>query len=53
MNNDNDIQERLLEVIDNLDKVTEDLVKTMNKMLSYCGLLLLILFGIVIVAIMY
>lgn len=53
MKDNDDIQDRLIEVIDNLDKVADDLVKTINKILSYCGTLLLILFGIALVAIIY
>ena len=53
MKDNDDIQDKLIETINNLDKVTDDLVKTINKMLSYCGLLLLILFGIALVAIIY
>ena len=49
--NDNDIQERLLEALENLDKVADDLVKTMNKMLSFCSLMLLVLFAVVVIAI--
>ena len=52
MNNDEvkDIVNRLSDAIDNLDKVVAELSKTMNRMLSFCGLLLLVLFATVILA---
>lgn len=50
---DNEEKERLLEALENLDKVADDLVKTMNKMLSYSSLMLLVLFVVVIVAILF
>lgn len=48
-----DIQERLLEALENLDKVADDLVKTMNKMLSYSSLMLIVLLVIAVVAILF
>ena len=51
--NDNDVQKRLIEALDNLDKTVDNLSKTMNRMIDYCSLMLLVLFGVVIVALVF
>ena len=51
--NDNDIQKRLIEAIDNLDKVIAELAKTTDRMVSFCSLMLLVLFGVVVVALVF
>ena len=51
--NDNDIQKRLIEALDNLDKVIADLAKTTDRMISFCSLMLLVLFGVVVVALVF
>ena len=51
--NDDDVQKRLLEAIDNLDRTVDNLSKTMNRMIDYCGLMLLVLFGVVVVALVF
>ena len=48
--NDNEVKDRLIEALDNLDKTVNSMNKTMDKMISYCGLMLLVLFGVVVVA---
>ena len=51
--NDNDVQKRLIEALDNLDKVIADLAKTTDRMISFCSLMLLVLFGVVVVALVF
>lgn len=51
--NDNDVQKRLIEALDNLDKVIAELAKTTDRMISFCSLLLLVLFGVVVVALVF
>ena len=55
MNNDEvkDVVNRLADAIDNLDKTVVELSKTMNRMLSFCGLMLLALLVVVILAIVF
>ena len=56
MNNDEEIKEvanRLSEALDNLDKVISDLAKTTDRMISFCSLMLLVLFGVVVVALVF
>ena len=56
MNNNEEIKEvanRLSEALDNLDKVIADLSKTMNRMVDFCSLMLLVLFGVVVVALVF
>lgn len=51
--NDNEVKDRLIEVLDNLDKVIADLAKTTDRMISFCSLMLLVLFGVVVVALVF
>ena len=51
--NDNDVQKRLLEAIDNLDKTVDNLSKTMNRMTGFCSLMLLVLFATIVLAIVF
>ena len=51
--NDNDVQKRLIEALDNLDKTVNNLSKTMNRMIDFCSLMLLVLFGVVVVALIF
>ena len=56
MNNDEEIKEvvnRLSEALDNLDKTVNSMNKTMDKMISYCGLMLLVLFATIVLAIVF
>ena len=55
MNNDEvkDVANRLAEAIDNLDKVIAELAKTTDRMVSFCSLMLLVLFGVVVVALVF
>ena len=53
MNNENDIQDRLIEALDNLDKTVDNLSKTTDRMISFCSLMLLVLFGVVVVALVF
>ena len=55
MNNDEvkDVANRLAEAIDNLDKVIAELAKTTERMVSFCSLMLLVLFGVVVVALVF
>ena len=53
MNNENDIQDRLIEALDNLDKTVNSMNKTINRMISFCSLMLLVLFGVVVVALVF
>ena len=55
MNNDEvkDAANRLAEAIDNLDKVIAELAKTTDRMVSFCSLMLLVLFGVVVVALVF
>ena len=50
---DNDVQKRLIEALDNLDKVIAELAKTTDRMISFCSLMLLVLFGVVVVALVF
>ena len=52
MNND-DVQKRLLEAIDNLDRTVDNLSKTMNRMTDFCSLMLLVLFATIVLAIVF
>ena len=52
MNND-EVKDRLIETLDNLDKVIADLAKTTDRMISFCSLMLLVLFGVVVVALVF
>lgn len=51
--NDNEVKDRLIETLDNLDKVIADLAKTTDRMISFCSLMLLVLFGVVVVALVF
>ena len=51
--NDNDVQKRLLEAIDNLDRTVDNLSKTMNRMIYFCSLMLLVLFATIVLAIVF
>ena len=51
--NDNDIQKRLIEALDNLDKTVDNLSNTTDRMISFCSLMLLVLFGVVVVALVF
>ena len=51
--NDNEVKDRLIEALDNLDKVIADLTKTTDRMISFCSLMLLVLFGVVVVALVF
>ena len=51
--NDNDVQKRLIEALDNLDKTVNSMNKTINRMISFCSLMLLVLFGVVVVALVF
>ena len=54
--NDNEVKDvanRLAEAIDNLDKVIAELAKTTDRMVSFCSLMLLVLFGVVVVALVF
>ena len=51
--NDNEVKDRLIEALDNLDKTVDNLSKTMNRMISFCSLILLVLFGVVVVALVF
>ena len=53
MNNEDNIQDRLIEALDNLDKTVNNLSKTMNRMIDFCSLMLLVLFGVVVVALVF
>ena len=52
MNND-DVQKRLIEALDNLDKTVDNLSKTMNRMTDFCSLMLLVLFATIVLAIVF
>ena len=51
--NDNDVQKRLIEAIDNLDKTVNNLSKTTDRMISFCSLILLVLFATIVLAIVF
>ena len=54
--NDNEVKDvanRLADAIDNLDKVIAELAKTTDRMVSFCSLMLLVLFGVVVVALVF
>ena len=53
MNNENDIQDRLIEALDNLDKTVNNLAKTTDRMISFCSLMLLVLFATIVLAIVF
>ena len=53
MNNDDNIQSRLIEAIDNLDKTVNNLAKTTDRMVSFCSLMLLVLFATIVLAIVF
>ena len=52
MNND-DVQKRLIEALDNLDKTVNSMNKTINRMISFCSLILLVLFATIVLAIVF
>ena len=51
--NDNEVKDRLIEALDNLDKTVNSMNKTINRMIGYCSLMLLVLFGVVVVALVF
>ena len=51
--NDNEVKDRLIEALDNLDKTVNSMNKTINRMIDYCSLMLLVLFGVVVVALVF
>ena len=51
--NENDIQDRLIEALDNLDRTVDNLSKTMNRMVDFCSLMLLVLFATIVLAIVF
>ena len=51
--NDNDVQKRLIEALDNLDKTVNSMNRTINRMVDFCSLMLLVLFGVVVVALVF
>ena len=51
--NDNEVKDRLIEALDNLDKTVNSMNKTINRMIDYCSLILLVLFGVVVVALVF
>ena len=53
MNNENDIQDRLIEALDNLDKTVNSMNKTINRMTDFCSLMLLVLFATIVLAIVF
>ena len=55
MNNEEikEIANRLAEALDNLDKTVNSMNKTINRMISFCSLMLLVLFGVVVVALAF
>ena len=55
MNNEEikEVANRLSEALDNLDKAVNSMTKTMNRMISYCGLMLLVLFATIVLAIVF
>ena len=53
MNNNDNIQDRLIETLDNLDKTVNSMNKTINRMIDFCSLMLLVLFGVVVVALVF
>lgn len=52
MNDNKDILDRLADAVDNLNKVVAEMNKTMNKMINFCGLMLLALFGVTALALL-
>ena len=53
MNNDDNIQDRLIEALDNLDKKVNNLSKTTDRMIRFCSLMLSVLFATVVLAIVF
>ena len=54
MNNEvKDAIKSLIEATDRLDKTVNSMNKTVNRMLSLCGLMLLVLFATIILAIVF
>ena len=51
--NDNEVKDRLTEALDNLDKVIAELAKTTDRMVSFCSLILLVLFATIVLAIVF
>ena len=51
--NDNEVKDRLIEALDNLDRTVNNLSKTTDRMVSFCSLMLLVLFGVVVVALVF
>ena len=51
--NDNEVKDRLIEALDNLDKTVDNLSKTTDRMISFCSLMLLVLFATVVLAIVF
>ena len=52
-NEEKDVVKRLAEAIDNLDKTVVELSKTMDRMISFCSLMLLVLFATIVLAIVF
>ena len=51
--NDNEVKDRLIEALDNLDRTVNSLSKTMNRMIDFCSLMLLVLFATIVLAIVF
>ena len=51
--NDNEVKDRLIEALDNLDKTVNNLAKTTDRMISFCSLMLLVLFATIVLAIVF
>ena len=51
--NDNEVKDRLIEALDNLDRTVDNLSKTMNRMIYFCSLMLLVLFATIVLAIVF
>ena len=52
MNND-EVKDRLIEALNNLDKTVDNLAKTTDRMVSFCSLMLLVLFATIVLAIVF
>lgn len=50
---DKDIEEKLLEVVENVDRVADELAKIVTRILSYCSLMLIVLLIVVVVALIF
>ena len=53
MNNNDEVKDRLIEALDNLDKTVNSMNKTINRMISFCSLILLVLFATIVLAIVF